>query len=138
MSTVAGSPILTTATPAAPEGTGADAAPGAILSHVRVAPETRTPETAPSTRAALRVLLPPSPVHGYGYGYGYGCLILYCRVLNTWRRTGARYREPHYGRLGRYLRLQCHAAFGHFLRGLAYGSGLGLAGAIAYGVRLLW
>ncbi|MEU7071326.1 hypothetical protein AB0B30_22590 [Streptomyces narbonensis] len=37
-----------------------------------------------------------------------------------------------------YIRLQCRVAFDHFLRGLAYGSGLSLAGVIIYGVRHMW
>lgn len=57
------------------------------------------------------------------------------------RRTDmplGRHAETGYGQVGEYVRLQCRAAFDHFLRGLAYGSGLSLAGSIIYGVRHLW
>ncbi|MFG3343569.1 hypothetical protein ACGF1Z_00710 [Streptomyces sp. NPDC048018] len=131
MSTVASSPILTTATPAGPEGAGAEVAPGAILGRARTAPDMPTRGIALSARTSLRVLFPPAPVHGREG------LIHYCRVLDTRRRTGTCGETP-YGRLGSYVRLQCRAAFGHFLRGLAYGSGLSLAGAIACAVRRLW
>ncbi|MFC9484628.1 hypothetical protein ACFTZM_00935 [Streptomyces hydrogenans] len=40
--------------------------------------------------------------------------------------------------LRRRIRPQRRIAAGHFLRGLAYGTGLSVASALAYGLRQMW
>ncbi|MEU2244928.1 hypothetical protein ABZ572_36705 [Streptomyces sp. NPDC018338] len=153
MSTAASSPILTTPTSAPLEGMGAEAAPGAILRLVWLPLDSRTPNNGRSSRdhcagSGLGLLRPAGPDHGC---HG---LIFYRRVLGTWRRARDHYRttllsrrtdmppgspaESGYGQFGEYVRLQCRAALGQFLHGLAYGSGLSLAGSIVYGLRHMW
>lgn len=100
MSSVASSPILTSAASTTAEGVGGDTALGAI----------RPTWATPATQQA-RITLKRS--HR--------------------RRTGSPYE-----RLSQYVRLQCHAAVGQFLRGLAYGTGLSLAGTIVLRMRGLW
>ncbi|MGW6420094.1 hypothetical protein [Streptomyces sp. NPDC055055] len=107
MSTVASSPILTTATPATTEGTGAETAPGGI----------RKPLLDARRRAG-------------GHRYGGGPHRCTAQLMNP--------SEFGSSRLGRYVRLQCTAAIAHFVRGLAYGAGLSVAGTVAYGLRHLW
>ncbi|GHG35425.1 hypothetical protein [Streptomyces hydrogenans] len=46
--------------------------------------------------------------------------------------------EPLLSRLHRRIRPQRRVAAGHFLRGLAYGTGLSVASALAYGLRQMW
>ncbi|GAA2776348.1 hypothetical protein VO63_04110 [Streptomyces showdoensis] len=101
MSSVASSPILTSAASSTAEGVGAETASGPILRLTW--PDPHTP-----------------------------------RTRRTPHQSSRRRPAPRYGRLGPYLRLQCYAAVGHFLRGLAYGTGLGLAGALVSRMRGLW
>lgn len=77
-------------------------------------------ETAPS--AIRAVWATPAPQRGSG--------TLKCART---RRTG-----PPHERLRQYVRLQCQVALGHFLRGLAYGTGLGIAGTVIVRMRGLW